>query len=134
MLECFFEYQFKHALIQIHRGLALRCKGHQISSDGQSIIVVEKSVVHIDQSRSGRHLIIELVDIDPETFIWEDYPQYVWTVDLFQDLDLNEEIEVIADHVISHLNRFLVPVADDLLDDPAPDPALMEYLGIKAVA
>lgn len=99
----YFDYKFKEAISQIERGLSLRCSGHAICPKTGNVEVDGKVVAHIGQSSSGRHLIIELIDIDPELFVWDDDPEAILHVDLLDELDLIEEIEILADHVIYHL-------------------------------
>lgn len=133
-MENFFEIQFKEAIRQLHAGLALRVDDQLVTLLANEIKVADKAVVHLSHTPDERHLIITLADLDPDIWAWEDNPRHVWTVDLFQDFDLIEEIEVVADHVIGHVNRLRMPVDDGLLDDPEPDPALLQYLGFGFAA
>lgn len=101
----YFKFKYLEAVDQIERGLQLRCKGHKLCPNTGNIEVGGKVVAHIGVSPSGRHLVIEFIDIDPELFVFDDEPQSVWHVDLLHDLDLIDEIEFLADHVIHHLIR-----------------------------
>lgn len=99
----YFKFKYLEAVDQIKRGPSIRCKGHKICPNTGNIEVGGKVVAHIGVSPSGRHLVIEFIDIDPELFVFDDEPQAVWHVDLLHDLDLIDEIEFLADHVIHHV-------------------------------
>lgn len=102
----YFDTKLKEAISQIERGLSLRCVGHTICPSTGNVKVGGKVIAKVMQSPAGRHLIIELIDIDPELFVWDDDPEAILHADLFHDLDLIEEIEVLADHVIYHVCRY----------------------------
>lgn len=96
---------FKLAVDQIRRGLAVRVCSSQIRVEDIGVIVDDCLVALFTASIDDNHLLVSLVDIDPDIFVWEDDPPTAWVVTLDENRDLIEEIEVLTDHAISHLKR-----------------------------
>jgi hypothetical protein len=90
---------------QIRRGVSLRIKLQYVSEYSWGYALGEKPVVQYTPTLSGRALIIELLDPNPEYEQCGEHIQTLWVVDLRKPLDLIEEIEAIADHLIDHQIR-----------------------------
>lgn len=97
--------KFKLAVDQIRRGLAVRVSSSQVIVEDVGVIVDDCLVALFTASMDENHLLVSLVDIDPDIFIWEDEPPTAWVVTLDQNPDFIKEIEILTDHAISHLKR-----------------------------
>lgn len=99
------DQKYLEALDQIRRGLAIRVGPFLGRIEDIGVIVEDCLVAQFATTTFFDVLLVALDDVDPETFNWEDQPQTEWTVRLDRDFDLDEVIEVLSDHVISHLER-----------------------------
>lgn len=90
---------------QIRRGVSIRVTFKFISEFSWGYAIGEKPVVQYTPTISGNALVIELIDPNPEYEECGEPLQTIWVIDLNQPLDLIEEIEAIADHLIDHQIR-----------------------------